>query len=123
MKNKHPWSGGPFGQCLHLIVTNILFAGANDEPNTGKKLSSVSSFEVSISVHFSSVDQAPFFLSHILLPSRRGRIGFLTNIFTGGVNNPVAAGRGFLILDWLRGQLSAQEYLQVCSNIGVIAGM
>ena len=51
--------------------------------------------------------------SHIVLP-RNGRLGFLTNIFTGGVIDPGAAGRGFLILDWLRGELSAREYLQVC---------
>ena len=42
---------------------------------------------------------------------RRGRLGFLTNIFTGGVVDPKAQGRGFLVVDWLGGKLTAEEYL------------
>ena len=43
---------------------------------------------------------------------KKGRLGFLTNIFTGGVIDPNAAGRGFLVLDWLRGEMRAEEYLR-----------
>ena len=46
-----------------------------------------------------------------LAMDRRGRLGFLTNIFTGGVLDPQAQGRGFLVVDWLRGDLSAGDYL------------
>merc|ERR550519_1412777 len=42
---------------------------------------------------------------------RRGRLGFLTNIFTGGTVDPQAQGRGFLVVDWLEGSLSAGDYL------------
>ena len=47
-----------------------------------------------------------------LAMDKNGRIGFLTNIFTGGVIDPKAAGRGFLVLDWLRSQIGAEEYLR-----------
>ena len=46
-----------------------------------------------------------------LAMDRRGRLGFLTNIFTGGVVDPQAEGRGFLVVDWVGGELSAGEYL------------
>ena len=42
---------------------------------------------------------------------RQGRLGFLTNIFTGGVQEAGARGRGFLLTDWLRGEESAAAYL------------
>ena len=51
-----------------------------------------------------------------LAMDRRGRLGFLTNIFTGGVIDPEAAGRGFLILDWLRSEMGAEEYLKNLSR-------
>jgi len=47
-----------------------------------------------------------------LAMDKKGRLGFLTNIFTGGVIDPKAAGRGFLVLDWLRSEKGAEEYLQ-----------
>ena len=43
--------------------------------------------------------------------SRKGRLGFLTNIFTGGVQAAGARGRGFLLTDWLRGEEGAAAYL------------
>jgi len=51
-----------------------------------------------------------------LAMDRKGRLGFLTNIFTGGVIDPEAAGRGFLILDWLRSEMGAEEYLMNLSR-------
>ena len=47
-----------------------------------------------------------------LAMDKKGRLGFLTNIFTGGVIDPKAAGRGFLVLDWLRSEKGAEEYLR-----------
>ena len=41
-----------------------------------------------------------------------GRLGLLTNIFTGGLVDKDAKGRGFLVLDWLRGDQTAMEYLE-----------
>ena len=46
-----------------------------------------------------------------LAMDKKGRLGFLTNIFTGGVIDSKAAGRGFLVLDWLRSDTRAEEYL------------
>ena len=51
-----------------------------------------------------------------LAMDRRGRLGFLTNIFTGGVINPQAEGRGFLVVNWLEGELSAGQYLTQLSE-------
>jgi uncharacterized protein with NRDE domain len=47
---------------------------------------------------------------------RKGRVGLLTNIFTGGVQDKNAAGRGFIIGDWLKSDLSAETYLNNLSN-------
>ena len=38
----------------------------------------------------------------------RGRLGFLTNIYTGGVLDSEAKGRGFLVGNWLRGEETAE---------------
>jgi len=44
--------------------------------------------------------------------SKDGRIGMLTNIFTGGILDQEAKGRGFLVVDYLKSeQLKAQQYL------------
>ena len=51
-----------------------------------------------------------------LAMDRRGRLGFLTNIFTGGLINPQAEGRGFLVVNWLEGELSAGQYLSELSE-------
>lgn len=51
-----------------------------------------------------------------LAADRRGRVGLLTNIFTGGVLDKNAAGRGFIITDWLRSDLSAETYLTRLNN-------
>jgi len=41
---------------------------------------------------------------------KSGKIGFLTNIY--GVVDPQAEGRGRLVVNWLKGQQSAEEYLE-----------
>ena len=46
----------------------------------------------------------------------RGRVGLLTNIFTGGVLDKEARGRGFLVVDWLKGDQTAEEYLNSLSK-------
>ena len=46
-----------------------------------------------------------------LAMDKTGRIGFLTNITTGGVVDPNAQGRGFLVVDWLKSEMSAEQYL------------
>ena len=46
----------------------------------------------------------------------RGRVGLLTNIFTGGVLDKEARGRGFLVVDWLKGDQTAEEYLTSLSK-------
>ena len=48
-----------------------------------------------------------------LAMSRSGNIGVLTNIFTGGILDPEAKGRGFLVVDWLKMNsiVSGEEYL------------
>ena len=46
----------------------------------------------------------------------RGRLGLLTNIYTGGVLDQKAKGRGFLVVDWLKGNLSAMDYLTSLSQ-------
>jgi len=51
-----------------------------------------------------------------LAADRRGRVGLLTNIYTGGVMDKNAAGRGFLIPDWLRSSQSAEDYLTILSK-------
>ena len=43
-------------------------------------------------------------------------MGFLTNIYTGGVLDPAAEGRGFLVVDWLRGDQGAEQYLQALAE-------
>jgi len=43
--------------------------------------------------------------------NRRGHIAFLTNIYTGGNINKDGKGRGFLVVDYLNGDKSAEEYL------------
>ena len=48
----------------------------------------------------------------LALDTGTGRLGLLTNIFTGGVVDKDAKGRGFLVLDWLRGEHTAMEYLE-----------
>ena len=48
----------------------------------------------------------------LALDTGMGRLGLLTNIFTGGVVDKDAKGRGFLVLDWLRGEHTAMEYLE-----------
>lgn len=48
----------------------------------------------------------------LALDTGTGRLGLLTNIFTGGVMDKDAKGRGFLVLDWLRGEQTAVEYLE-----------
>lgn len=42
---------------------------------------------------------------------RMGRIGLLTNIYTGKLNH-MAQGRGFLVMDYLQGEVSASDYLR-----------
>ena len=51
-----------------------------------------------------------------LAADRKGRVGLLTNIFTGGVLQENAAGRGFLITEWLRSNQSAESYLKNLSQ-------
>lgn len=51
-----------------------------------------------------------------LAVDRNGRLGFLTNIYTGGVLDTKATGRGFLVTDWLRSDQTAAEYLQKVSQ-------
>jgi len=46
-----------------------------------------------------------------LAADRNGRVGLLTNIFTGGVVDKNASGRGFIVVDWLKSDLSAETYL------------
>ena len=46
-----------------------------------------------------------------LAVDRRGRLGFVTNIFTGS-REVGAKGRGFLVLDYLKGDKSAKDYLE-----------
>jgi len=53
-----------------------------------------------------------------LAVDQRGRLGLLTNIYTGGVLDSKSSGRGFLVLDWLRGDLSAADYLTSLSKDG-----
>ena len=48
----------------------------------------------------------------LALDTVTGRLGLLTNIFTGGEVDKDAKGRGFLVLDWLRGEQTAMEYLE-----------
>ena len=43
-------------------------------------------------------------------------MGLLTNIYTGGLLEKNAAGRGFLITEWLRGNQSAESYLSNLSK-------
>ena len=43
---------------------------------------------------------------------RKGRIAFLTDIFTGGLSRQKANGRGILLTNWLKSSLSAEEYLR-----------
>lgn len=45
-----------------------------------------------------------------------GRMGMLTNVFTGLSPDKDAKGRGFLIHDYLAGGQSAQEYLEKLSQ-------
>ena len=40
-----------------------------------------------------------------------GRLGLLTNIFTGSGVDPSAAGRGRLVVDWLAGTTPPDQYL------------
>jgi len=47
---------------------------------------------------------------------KTGRVGFLTNIFVGSGPDPQAAGRGFLVTDWLKSNSSAQGYLEQLSS-------
>ena len=47
---------------------------------------------------------------------KTGRIGFLTNIFVGSGPDKAALGRGFLITDWLKSNISAEEYLNQLST-------
>lgn len=42
----------------------------------------------------------------------QGRIAFLTNIYTGGSINKDAKGRGNLVVDYLQGEESADDYLK-----------
>jgi len=51
-----------------------------------------------------------------LAADRRGRVGLLTNIFTGGVMDKNAAGRGSIVVDWLKSDLAAETYLTNLSN-------
>jgi uncharacterized protein with NRDE domain len=46
-----------------------------------------------------------------LAADRRGRVAFLTNIYTGGVMDKKARGRGHLVVDYLRGETPAAAYL------------
>jgi uncharacterized protein with NRDE domain len=48
-----------------------------------------------------------------LAADRRGRIGLLTNIYTGGVLDKSARGRGHLVVDFLREEMAAAEYLEM----------
>ena len=48
----------------------------------------------------------------LAMDTRTGRLGLLTNIFTGGLVDREAKGRGFLVVDWLRGCQSAMDYLE-----------
>jgi len=49
-----------------------------------------------------------------------GRIAMLTNIFTGGVLNKEAKGRGFLVVDYLKSNSSAENYLENVHSSDVI---
>ncbi len=46
-----------------------------------------------------------------LAADRRGRVAFLTNIYTGGAMDKKARGRGHLVVDYLRGETPAAAYL------------
>jgi len=46
----------------------------------------------------------------------RGRVAMLTNVFTGTSPKPGAAGRGFLVIDYLQGQMDAGAYLDSISQ-------
>jgi len=43
--------------------------------------------------------------------NREGRVAFLTNIYTGGISKN-GRGRGFLVVDFLSGDLTAEEYME-----------
>lgn len=47
---------------------------------------------------------------------RDGRIGMLTNIFTGGIMDKEAKGRGFLVVDYLKTEHRAETYLDLVSS-------
>ena len=47
-----------------------------------------------------------------LAADRRGRVGLLTNIDTGGVLDKTARGRGHLVVDYLRAETTAAAYLE-----------
>ena len=51
-----------------------------------------------------------------LAVDQRGRVGMLTNIFTGTAPDKTAAGRGFLVMDYLAGDMSAPKYLEALSQ-------
>lgn len=47
-----------------------------------------------------------------LAADRRGRVALLTNIYTGGVMDKTARGRGHLVVDYLKGHTAAATYLE-----------
>jgi len=51
-----------------------------------------------------------------LAVDKKGRVGLLTNIYTGGVVDPNAKGRGFMVVNWLKSDLSGAKYLEDLSQ-------
>jgi len=51
-----------------------------------------------------------------LAMDRKGRIGFLTNIYTGGEIDKNAAGRGHIITDFLKSEYTAKDYISELSQ-------
>ena len=47
-----------------------------------------------------------------LAVDKKGRVGLLTNIYTGGFVDPNAKGRGFMVVNWLKSDMSGAKYLE-----------
>jgi len=51
-----------------------------------------------------------------LAVDKQGRVGLLTNIYTGGFVDPNAKGRGFMVVNWLKSDMSGAKYLEDLSQ-------
>jgi len=51
-----------------------------------------------------------------LAVDKKGRVGLLTNIYTGGFVDPNAKGRGFMVVNWLKSDMSGAKYLEDLSQ-------